>query len=295
MKMRPLERILVPLDLSPVSDKQVELAASIAKRYRSDMILFHAIDSAILEHVAAGFDPEKIISNMEAEARKKLEAYREKLESEGINAEVYEEIPIADPAIAINEASSRVSASEILLLKKGWHVKRFTLIGGTAVELVKIAKIPILLFHVLYRERESSVEVHGGPDFAKKIVMAVDRNTTENFIDYIKELSTIANTEELIILHVQEHEESEDEANSLGGRVYERLQDAGIHVKRAILQNGKIGRLIIKFAESMGASLAVGRTVKKSLIEWFLGSTLDHIISYSMQPVIIYPIRHISE
>ena len=73
------------------------------------------------------------------------------------------------------------------------------------------------------------------------------------------------------------------------------MHDAVPSVKRAILKSGKTGKLIVKFAESIRGSLVVGRTVHRGVLDWILGSTLDHVILYSTQPIIVYPVVHINE
>jgi len=295
MNMRPLERILVPIDLSPVSDKHIELASKVAKTYNSELILFHSIDSLVIEHAAAGYDPEKLISALETKARQKLEEYQMQLEETGVQVEIYDEIPVADPAIAISNAAKRAGATEILLVKKGWRIKRFTLMGGTVKELIKLSTVPLILYHVSYSRESKEIIVHGEPDFARRLVFSIDKNVSEPLIAYVKELAKTANTEELILLHVIESEESDKMVNELIDKVYKSLHDAVPSVKRAILKSGKTGKLIVKFAESIRGSLVVGRTVHKGMMDWILGSTLDHVILYSTQPIIVYPVVHINE
>lgn len=295
MNTRPLERILIPIDLSPVSDKHIEMATKVAKTYNSELILFHSIDSLVIEHAAAGYDPEKLISTLEAKARQKLEEYQKKLVEAGVQVEIYDEIPVSDPALAISNAAKRAGATEILLVKKGWRIKRFSLIGGTVKELIKLSSVPIILYHVSYSRDSKEIVVHGEPAFAKRLVFSIDKNVSEPLITYVRELSKTANTEELILLHVIEPDESDEVVNELLDRAYNKLQNAAHSVKRAILRSGKTGKLIVKFAESIHGSLVVGRTVHKGVIDWILGSTLDHIILYSTQPIIVYPVVHINE
>ncbi|MCE4622515.1 MAG: universal stress protein [Desulfurococcales archaeon] len=295
MNTRPLERILVPIDLSPVSDKHIELAGKVAKTYNSELILFHSIDSLVIEHAAAGYDPEKLISALETKARRKLEEYQKQLEEAGVQVEIYDEIPVADPAIAISNAAKRAGATEILLVKKGWRIKRFTLMGGTVKELIKLSTVPLILYHVSYSRKSKEIVVHGEPDFARRLIFSIDKNVSEPLIAYVKELAKTANTEELILLHVIESEESDNMVNELIDKVYKSLHDAVPSVKRAILKSGKTGKLIVKFAESIRGSLVVGRTVHRGVLDWILGSTLDHVILYSTQPIIVYPVVHINE
>lgn len=295
MNTRPFERLLVPVDLSPVSDKHVELAGKIAKTYGSELILFYSIDSLLLEHAAAGFDPETIVSSLESMALQKLRSYKAMLDDLGVTVEIYDEIPVSDPALAISNAANRSGASEILLVKKGWRVKRFSLIGGTVKELINLASIPIILYHVSYSKESKEVIIHGSPDFARKLVFAVDNNVTEEFIKYVGDIVKVAGTEELIILHVIESSESDEMANELVERIFVKLKDTIASVKRAVLRPGKTGNLIVKFAESIQGSLIVGRTLHKGIVDWLLGSTLDHIVLYSTQPIIIYPVMEIGE
>ncbi len=287
----PMQRILVPVDLSKVSDAQADLARRIALKYDSEVIFIHVIDPIIIEHAAAGFDPNKLISALEENARNKIEEYIKRMEEDGIIARMYDEVPVEHPPIAIASAAKKESATEILITHKGWGLRRLVSIGNTAREIIKTAPVPVLLFKV--RKNNDEIVVEGDENFAKKIVLAVDEHVSDDMLYYLASLAQKSGTAEIYLLNVLEPDKlSEEEARQLLQRVAGMIAKAGTDVKTFLLE-GKPSVMIVSFAErTMATSIAMGRTVRKSLIELIFGSTLDRVITESRKPLIIYPLEN---
>jgi len=287
---RPFERILVPVDLSPVSDELVRVAGEIALKYGSEVILLHVIEEYIVDHVAAGFDPNKIISKLEEVARKKLSEYVEMLSEAGVAARMYDDIPVGVPSSVIAYVAKKEMVSEIVMTHKGRGYDRYLAIGGTTRGVIKLADQPVLVYKVV-REGDK-FRVLGGSDFAKRIVFAVDEMVNDEMIDYLVRLAQISKTESIYVVHVMELDMDEEKAKSLVEKVASKIRDNVEAEVYAIILTGKPGRVISRFAKEPNAtSIMVGRTVRKTIIERILGSTLDRILVEATVPVLVYPLH----
>ena len=291
--MKPLERILVPVDLSPVSEELVKLAGRLALRYNSELVLFHAIDSLIVEHVAAGFNPDKVIMELEQKAKVKLGELKKILDDMNVPATIYDEIPVDDPAIAINNAAVKAGATEIIIAKRGWRLRRFSLIGSTTKELIKIARVPVIVYHSYYDRELKKPAIMGDENITDKLLVTVDRNTTRELIEYSINLAFYYESEEIYVLHVIEEGESDETYNKILEEIINNFKSrVPGKVRRILLKGGKIGKIIVKMAESLETTIIAGRTLVRSPLEYILGTTLDHIIKLSTRPVIVYPIHN---
>lgn len=293
MREKPLERILVPLDLSLASDVQVMIASELALKYKSEIVLAHVIDSLVIDHAAAGFDPESLIASLEKRARDKLNEYKEELERRGVIVDVYDEFPVEDPAVAIVSIASRVGATEILLLNKGWRVKRRILLGGTVKEVIKRSTKPVILFHVTYDKKQGKIRAVSEAELTERILLAVDENVNEDMVGYVRDLARYYETRELYLLHVMEEGESRDAVEKMLSRIQREFEGLVEEIHRVILASHKVAKVIASFAENTKSTIVLGRTVRKGFIEWVLGSTLDHVLVRATRPLVIYPVKRI--
>ena len=287
MDRQPLERILVPLDHSPVSEKLVEFAGELASHYGSEIVLFTAIDSSILEHAAAGFDPNTIIRELEDKYREILSKYAEKLKSKSVRVVVHDEIPVTEPCSGIIAAARKEGVSEILIATKGWGWRRLIPIGGTARTVIKLSPVPVIALRAI--KEEDRVKLLGDPKFARRLVVGIDENVTTDMIRYVSDLARRAGTETIYLVHVAE-KLSDKEAASLLEKVADKLGDVGAEIMKVVLA-GKPARVLSGFATPPTATgLIVGRSVKKFFSEIILGSTVDRVLQEAMVPIVVYPV-----
>ena len=294
----PLTKILVGVDLSKASDPIVHFAECLALKYGSELILFYTVDEAIIDHPAAGFDPESLIEAYVRRAKEYLEKKVEELKAKGIAARYKINDRPSDPAHAIFEEAVEEQASEILVGHKGRRLFKIIPIGSTALTLVNISSIPIILVKPSQiSEEKVEVIVREGTlprDVFERVVIAIDSNASPEMLHYFgKVLSkrTQPGKKEVYLVHVIEHEESEVHAKKLVSKAEAVLKEYGLSVKAMILR-GKPSKAIASLVEQLGAtSLMVGRTRKKKrLIEYIVGTTLWRLIVYVDVPILVYPL-----
>jgi len=282
--VEPLTRILVPLDFSEVSSPLVEVAARLSKKYSAEIVLFHAIEESVVEHVIAGYNVSLVVSDLVEEARRKLEKYKALAEGLGARVSIYSDIPVADPAAAIASVAHEIRASEVLLANKGWGIKRLLSLGSTSRLVVKLAETPVIIIKGIHEGDTVKLLIRG--DLFGSILYAITRNYREEALDYVSELAAKTNSR-LIIVHIREDDMKTDFLSD----VERKLSYRGIEVEK-IDVSGKPHSVILTYASASNVnSIFMERSVHEGIKSLFLGSTLDRVLNSSEIPVIVYPHR----
>jgi len=286
--LKPLSRVLVPVDFSSVTPGLLDLAGGVASKYSSQVILFHAIEEGIVEHVAAGYNVADLLPTLERAAREKLPKLAETLRSRGVDVTVFDDMPVADPAVAICNVAREVRASEVMIASKGWGWRRYLTVGSTGRLVVKMCQVPVVY---LRATKEDGVVrlLHRGDELFKVILYAYKPGHPEAMVDYLFDLSRKTGAE-VVVFYTPEDGESVDKARKEIEDLVSGLSYAGVKAERMILE-GKPWNTIASAAEASGATvILMGRTVSKNLSEYILGSTLSRLMSTTRLPLLIYPI-----
>ncbi len=280
--MDPLVRLLVPLDFSPVSEPLLQIAVSISKQYSAELVLVHVIEDSIIEHVSAGYNVSLIVSELELEARRKLESYKSMAEKLGARAAIYDEIPVSDPAAAIAEIASEVRASEVVVASRGWGLRRLFSIGSTSRLLVKLSPVPVLFLRAYKQDDKAAIIVPEGGLFST-IAYAITGTYSEEALDYVTKLASKTKSK-IVLIHVRERDSGE-----FVDEVARKLSYRGVDVEK-VVTTGRPHEAIVSYAEAAGASLIFAeRRLHEGIKSLFLGSTLDRILNSSRIPVLVHP------
>jgi nucleotide-binding universal stress UspA family protein len=134
-----MKKILVPVDGSKYSNEAVQYACSIAQKFNSELILLHVIPD-ILSDGDAGFIDYK---PLEEAARKKIDAAKEILASNGLRASTrMESGPTADTIINIAEEEA---ADLIVIGSRGLSTAKRFLLGSVSNSVSHHAPCPVLI------------------------------------------------------------------------------------------------------------------------------------------------------
>lgn len=285
VRVEPLTRILVPLDLSKVSDALVDFSSRLALKYDSEILLVHVIEEGVIEHVAAGYDVSGWVKELEEKAREKLSRYAEAVRERGVRVRVYGEIPVGDPAAVIAHIAGEENVSEILVASKGWGIKRIIPIGSTARLLAGISPVPLVRLKAV--RREGRIEVLGDPDtLYSNILLAVDRDYSDNVVEYVGKVASRSGGT-VTVLHVVEGDYDIGFIDS----IVERLKNMDVGVSRMVL-SGKPYKRIIEVSSHIDASLvAIERKVEDHpvLREILFGSVMSNLLGKLEKPLCIIP------
>jgi nucleotide-binding universal stress UspA family protein len=141
--MTEIKCILVPVDFSEHSDKAVEYAIGLAKRFGSKLHVLHAyhvpVPIATPDQIAI---PRDYFTSIREAAGKRLKACGDKIAAEGIKSETH--LTEMLPVTAINETAKQVNADLIVMGTRGLTGLKHVLLGSVAERVIRTAPCPVL-------------------------------------------------------------------------------------------------------------------------------------------------------
>ena len=291
-----LERVLVGIDTSRASEVLGKYVIDLASIYGFEIVFVYVVDEAIVEHVAGGYDPNKIIDDLVSAAKGVLEGLVAEAEKQGVRARYKIYDTPADPASALLLIAEEEGATEIAVAHKGHKLLKIIPIGSTTLSLISHTTKPVLVLKPEVIQDEVRIRDAVGPEkLFSRILVAVDSNTTDDMVEYLRDLlyKVGKRVEEVYVIHVIEPSESEAEAKRLVSKVVQALSGAANSVHSIILEGHKPYKDILAAASQLEATLlVVGRRVwRKTFLGVLLGSTTKKVIESAEIPVLVYPLR----
>lgn len=141
-----IRRILHASDFSPASRPALKLARELARAFKAELLLFHAVDITVPMGTGEGYVPAKVLEDMWAGTREKAEHDMTRLAQRARTAGVRVATVIGEgpAAAAIVETARRRRAGLIVIGTHGrTGVKRF-LLGSVAERVVRTSAQPVL-------------------------------------------------------------------------------------------------------------------------------------------------------
>ncbi|MCE4627572.1 MAG: universal stress protein [Desulfurococcales archaeon] len=290
-----LERVLVGIDTSKASEVLGRYMIDLASTYDFELVFTYVVDESIVEHVAGGYDPNKLISELVEAARGMLENLVAEAEKRGARARYRIYDTPADPASALLLIAEEEGATEIAVAHKGHKLLKIIPLGSTTLSLISHTTKPVLVLKPEAVEGEIRISEAVGPKkLFSRVLVAVDNNITSDMVEYLRDLlaKVKEGVEEVYVVHVIEPGESEAEAKRVVDRVVQELSNAARSVSSILLEGHKPYKDILAAASQLGATLlVVGRRVwKRTVFGVLLGSTTKKIIESAEIPVLVYPL-----
>jgi len=146
-----MKKICIALDTSPSAEKIAELGYSYAKALNAEVILLHVVNDPV--YYTMNYDPIMgydgflttdavgLVENHKKEAARFLESSVNHLQNKTIETKVLE----GDPADEILEFATSWNADLIIMGTHSHSGLENLFMGNVAVEVVKHAKIPVLI------------------------------------------------------------------------------------------------------------------------------------------------------
>jgi len=160
--MAELKTILVPLDGSPLSEKALPLAMSLAKKFDSQIILVRALDflhpTVLAPHLTTATAQALTEAHEHSylEAKNYLETQQQELESQGLRVQII--LLDISPAEGILEAAIHHQIDLIVMSTHGrGGLKRWAM-GSIADKVARHAPCPVLLVR---QNNEQATEAAG--------------------------------------------------------------------------------------------------------------------------------------
>lgn len=286
-----IEKILVPVDFSPFSDKAVQYALFLAEKFEAEITLLHTVllfqeDINEEEHMKAY---EGVVRRRLEERSAQLDIQRKTVETRGIRvrSELLRGISAADTIL------DYIFENEFDLVVLGTHGRtglRKWISGSVAERIVRLSPIPVMTIQKNFKKTT-----------LKKILVPVDFSTHANFsVDRAQTLSSLLDAD-LVYLHSIEVETLPDfntvEFDSifdlnpdLRSDMIKRMRkfaDTDDEKIQFIVTEGKAHKAIKKYADENDIDLIIMGTRGTSDLEHFLtGSNTERVVRIAPCPVL---------
>jgi nucleotide-binding universal stress UspA family protein len=274
-----MKRILIPTDFSKYSEEALKVAAQIARKYNSEIILLHMLELPIQANVAIGggksipeimFYKNKAISN--------LEKLMDSDYLKGIN--VSEVIEFKKVYEGVLDASEKNNVDLIVMGSHGTSGFDELLVGSNAEKVVRFSKIPVLVVKNEAKEFKARNFVFAS-DFSKET-----RKPFRKMIEFAKIFDS--NLFLVMICTPNSFKTTHDAERIMRGFVANfDVENYSTHIYNDTnIENG-----IINFANSVDADLigicTHGRT---GLAHFFNGSISEDLVNHVVRPIITFKI-----
>ena len=289
-------RILVPLDISDITNVVLRTVKRIAEAHKGEVILFHAVSPAFYipypESLTVDVIDVKVLQEIEekkkSEAKEKLQGFADFMKP----VDTTIEIEVGDPRDLILEMEDREDPDLVVI---GSHKKGLVekiLIGSTAEKIVKHSFKPILV-------------IKGSePTFEGRAVIAYDfSKTAERMLDFAIDFLRPFNMK-VELLHIDEpfdlpiverigraiYQRFREEKRKYMDRIRDRFKEAGIDPEVTYLDGMDPKEAIvsrIKELEDVDL-LIMGSRGLSGLKRIILGSTSTEVLRQVEIPILIY-------
>jgi len=274
-----MKRILIPTDFSKYSEEALKVAAQIARKYNSEIILLHMLELPIQANVAIGggksipeimFYKNKAIGN--------LEKLMDSDYLKGLN--VSEAIEFKKVYEGVLDASEKNNVDLIVMGSHGTSGFDELLIGSNAEKVVRFSKIPVLVVKNEAEEFKARNFVFAS-DFSKET-----RKPFRKMIEFAKIFDS--NLFLVMICTPNSFKTTHDAERIMRGFIANfDVENYSTHIYNDTnIENG-----IINFANTVDADLigicTHGRT---GLAHFFNGSISEDLVNHVVRPIITFKI-----
>lgn len=268
------EKVLVPLDGSPLAEAALPQLAAIFRNRDLEIVLFRAVDVPMMVDIAST----EVLGTLEEQANLYLKTFTEKLDRMG--PEVRWIVRYASPAEGIAEVAKKEDVSLIAMTTHGHSgIRRWTFGSVTEKVLRSGVDVPLLVL----RSFQPALPI-------RRILVPVDGSEASNVVaPYAAEIAERL-AAEVVLLHVRE----DHRPFPVGADPYARLAPATEAMERAhvratgIVREGDPALRILEVAEQGGMGLIAMATHGRSgLQRWVLGSVAEKVLRAAHVPMLL--------
>ena len=266
-----IKKLMVALDGSEDAERALWWATQVAGREKALVVLFRAVDTAILE-------PEFIPSTV-ADARNYLQRMEAEINQAGLPAKVV--VRQGKPATAIVKAATEEGCDLILMTTRdGSGVKRRT-IGGVTEQVLRTSPIPVLPVRSRTRPARNG--------HVRRVIVPVDGSgAAERAHDWAAGLARMLKAQ-LVFLHVYPANRAEATFEALRMRTVRlcRLLRKGSLKARFAVRSGDAARRILGFSRKNDLIVTASRG-RGGFKRWIFGSVAEKLVHEARVPVLVY-------
>ena len=277
-----MKKIIVPIDFSEHSEYALETAASIAKKFNSDVYVLHMLQlsNAIITASADSLNEEAVFYLKLAE--QKMETFLDRPYLKGVNV-----IPVVKHFMVFKEINELVKAQDADLIVMGSHGAsgaKEVFIGSNAEKVVRHAEIPVLIV----KHNPILVEFD-------TIIFASDfsLDSVESYIKAKSIFNKLDAKVQLVYVNTPNSDfKSSVEIDQLISK-FLKIAEGNLDMFKdvAVVSDYSVEQGILNYANRAGADLiAVATHGRKGLAHFFEGSISEDVTNHSTLPVMTFKI-----
>lgn len=283
-----LEKVLVPTDFSPATEKVLEYVGGLKEL---------GVKEVVLVHVSIRNGQEDfVLAERERRMTSRMEREKETLEKAGMKVS-----PIflrGSPAPEILKVASKEKVSLIISGSHGKNPLDEVLMGSTSERIGRESTMPVMLvrYGILEEKSKAAIKNLAKKAFQKIIYPTDFSECSERAAEYIRQNLTKVGLKKVIVTHVvDDHHivtisKKEKLRRQRRGQlldIKERLVQAGLKVKEALLVGSPVAELLRIAGEEGATMIVMGSHGKGIFKETFLGSVSQEVIRMANKPVFI--------
>lgn len=296
------ERILVPLDGSPLAQAILPYVMVVAKGFSSHVILFHVAETA-LDHEAPEQKSyaDETMERMRPLAENYLAGVADEFRKEGIDVET--KVVGGRAAAQIMEHAERENVGLIAMSTHGRSGLARLVMGSGIDRILRACEQPVLLV----RPRDEGVGGEAAGRLAKVVVPLDGSNAAEEALPCAEELAKALGLEVVLVQVIGVEttvafgpatpnswpvpsdilQRLDVVASGYLTGLAKRFKDKGLTVQWEVLR-GAPGPRIVEFAKETPDCLVAMTTHGRSgLRRWVMGSVADEVVRHTGEPVLV--------
>jgi nucleotide-binding universal stress UspA family protein len=271
-----MKKIIVPVDFSGPSEVALKTAASIAKKFGSEIFVLHMLEmSDVLMNYSAEAHQQQAIFLIKM-AEKKLGGFLDKPYLKGVKVtpiikhyKVYSEV---------NVIAEKHNADLIVMGSQGSEGLKEIFVGSNAEKMVRNAKIPVMVI----KDEIVDFEI-------RRFVFACDFEL-ENLPAFHKAKALADKlSAELILVNINTPGDSFLSTKDAFRKINQFLHEAKASLEVEIYNDYTVERGILAFSESRNADI-IGLPThgRKGISHFFMGSIGEDLANHSRIPVMTF-------
>jgi len=274
------ERILIPLDGSPVSEAVLSQVERIVRRTDSELVLLRAAPKGVYPYADLPVTLEREVE----EAKAYVQQIASRLSEQGARARGI--VRDGSPAGAILDLAQQENITLIAMATHGRTGLSRWVFGSVAEKVLRASPVPLLLLRSFVAD---SARTSATPLAIRKILVPVERFRLD-ILPFVREFAQLFGSR-IVLLHVVEpgedaaaRAEARREAESVG----QRLQEDQIPTVILEREGPDPAQEILRACQDEGAGMiAITTHGRSGLTRWVLGSVAEKVLRSATVPLLI--------
>lgn len=273
-----MKKIIVPVDFSEQSEYALKVAASLAKKYGSEIFALHMLElSDALVSSSEGLQQEHAMFLLKV-AEKRFDTFLDKPYLKGIKiTPIIKHFKVFSE---VNEIAQKHGADLVVIGSHGTDGLKEIFVGSNTEKVVRNSNIPVLIIKDDLEDFQVR-HVTFACDFKEESLLAYRK--AKDFVDKF--------SAELHLVYINTPGDDFLSTKDAYKRISQFLQKAGVGKEVEVYNDYSIEKGILNYSESINADLiGISTHGRRGLSHFFMGSIGEDIANHSKMPVVTFKI-----